>query len=117
MVVTNLADDLQNDLDGKVPDPYKHHPAAFVPSKVPRWRTPPHMNILTQEHHITPHMIKVNLMSKFNTLIDQDLSDIEKFPDILTFNHLVRKSEKSENWLWKNFWLWKLFFKKLWFSA
>ena len=83
MVVTNPADEFPADLQNYVePDPYKHHPAAFVPSKVPRWRTPPHMNILIQEHHITPHMIKVNLMSKFNTLVDQDLNDIEKFLDI-----------------------------------
>ena len=67
------------------PDPYQNQPAAFVPSKVPRWRTPPYMNILIQEHHITPHMIKVNLMAKFNTIPDKDLNDIEKFLDIWTF--------------------------------
>ena len=61
------------------PDPYQNQPAAFVPSQVPNRRTPPFMNICIQEHHITPHMIKVNLMAKFNTLPDQDLNGIEKF--------------------------------------
>ena len=36
------------------PDPYKGHPAAFVPSKAPKRRIPPFMNIRIQEHHITP---------------------------------------------------------------
>ena len=35
-------------------DPFQNQPAAFVPSKVPRWRTPPYLNILIPEHHITP---------------------------------------------------------------
>ena len=79
MVVPNVADYL----DGCVePDLYRNHPAAFVPSKVPNRRTPPYMNILIHEHHITPHMRKVNLMAKFNILPDQDLNEIEKFLDI-----------------------------------
>ena len=40
------------------------------------------MNIFIHEHHITPHKKKVNLMSKFNTLPDQDLDEIEKSLDI-----------------------------------
>ena len=63
-------------------DLYQNQPAAFVPSKVPRWRTLPYMNICIPEHQITPHMIKVNLMAKFNTLPDKNLNDIEKFLDI-----------------------------------
>ena len=63
-------------------DGYQNQPAAFVPSKVPRWRTPPYMNILIPEHHITPHMIKVNVMAKLNTVPDTALNDIEKFLDI-----------------------------------
>ena len=79
MVVSNAADDL----DGCVePDLYRNHPAPFVPSKVSNRRTPLYMNILTHEHHITPHIRKVNLMAKFNTLPDQDLNEIEKFLDI-----------------------------------
>ena len=82
MVVPNAADGFPDDLDGYVePYPYKNHPAAFVPSKVPA-RIPPYMNILIHEHHITPHMDKVNLMSKFNTVPDQELVEIEKFLDI-----------------------------------
>ena len=74
VVAPSAADGFPDDLDGYVkPDSYKNHPAAFVPSKVPTRRVPPFMNILTQEHHITPHMKKVNLMSKFNTVGDQDL--------------------------------------------
>ena len=63
-VVSSPADGYQNNLDGmglvcSIP-PYQNQPAAFVPSKVPRWRTPPYMNIHIQEHHMTPYMIKVN---------------------------------------------------------
>ena len=47
--------------------------AAFVPSKVPRWRRPPYLNILIPEHHITPYMIKVNVMAKLNTVPDSVL--------------------------------------------
>ena len=79
----NSSIEFPDDLEGYVePDPYQNQPAAFVPSKVPRWRTPPYMNILIQEHHITPHMIKVILMAKFNTVAGKDLNDIEKFLDI-----------------------------------
>ena len=57
VVVSNVADDL----DGCVePDLYRNIPAEFVPSKVPNRRTPPYMNILIHEHHITAHMKKVN---------------------------------------------------------
>ena len=48
------------------PDGYQA--TAFVPSKVPRWRRHPYLNILIPEHHITPHMIKVNVMAKLNTV-------------------------------------------------
>ena len=69
MVVSNAADDL----DGCVePDLYRNHPAAFVPSKVPARSIPPHINIFIHEHHITPHMRKVNMMSKLNTLLGQE---------------------------------------------
>ena len=63
-------------------DGYQNLPAAFVPSKVPRWRTPPYLNILIPEHHIASHMIKVNVMAKLNTVPDTALNDIEKFLDI-----------------------------------
>ena len=63
-------------------DGYQNQPAAFVPSKVPRWRTPPYLNILIPEYHITPHMIKVNVMAKLNTVPDIALNDMEKFLDI-----------------------------------
>ena len=83
MVVPNAADGFLDDLDGYVePDPYKNHPAAFVPSKVPARRIPRYMNILIHEHHITPHMHKVNLISKFNIVPDQELVEIKKFLDI-----------------------------------
>ena len=72
-VVSSPADGYQNQ---------PAQPAAFVPSKVPRWRTPPYLNILIPEHHITPHMIKVNAMAKLNTVPDTALNDIEKFLDI-----------------------------------
>ena len=111
-----------DDLDGYVePDLYKNHPAVFVPCKVPNRRTPPYMNIFIHEHHITPHMKKVNLMSKFNTLPDQDLDEIEKYLDI---NIWTMKSEEK----WKltleeiftlkvkkvNFWLIHLFLFVFW---
>ena len=35
-------------------DGYQNQPAAFVPSKVSRWKTPPYMKILIPEHYITP---------------------------------------------------------------
>ena len=63
-------------------DPVGYQAAAFVPSKVPRWRRPPYLNILIPEHHITPHMIKVNVMAKFNTVPDSALSEIEEYLDI-----------------------------------
>ena len=62
-----------------VPSPAEvcqNDPAAFVPSKVPRWRRPPYLNILIPEHYITPHMIKVNVMAKLNTVPDSALSEI-----------------------------------------
>ena len=77
-VVSSPAVEGQNNPDG-------YQPAAFVPSKVPRWRTPPFLNILIPEHHITPHMIKVNVMAKLNTVPDSALNEIEKFLDIWTF--------------------------------
>ena len=83
VVVLSTADGFPGDIDGYVePDPYKNHPAAFVPSKVPARRIPPYLNIFIPEHHITPHMQKVNLMSKFNTLLCQDLDESEKYLDI-----------------------------------
>ena len=63
-------------------DPVGYQAAAFVPSKVPRWRRPPYLNILIPEHHITPHMIKVNVMAKLNTVPDSALSEIEEYLDI-----------------------------------
>ena len=63
-------------------DPGGYQAAAFVPSKVPRWRRPPYLNILIPEHHITPHMIKVNVMAKLNTVPDSALSEIEEYLDI-----------------------------------
>ena len=70
-VVPSPAEVCQNDPVG--------YQAAFVPSKVPRWRRPPHLNILIPEHHITPHMIKVNVMAKLNTVPDSALSEIEEY--------------------------------------
>ena len=86
VVVPSPAELCQNN-----PDCYK--PAAFVPSKVPRWRKPPFLNILIPEHHITPHMIKVNVVAKFNTVPDTALNDIEEFLDIWTF-----KWKTEEKW-------------------
>ena len=40
------------------------------------------MNILIQEHHITPHMRKVSMISKLNTLLGKELNEIEKYLDI-----------------------------------
>ena len=74
-VVPSPAEVCQNDPDG-------YQAAAFVPSKVPRWRRPPYLNILIPEHHITPHMIKVNVMAKLNTVPDSALSEIEEYLDI-----------------------------------
>ena len=83
MVVCNAADGFPDDLDDYIePDPYKNHPAASVPSKVPARRITPYLNIFIHEDHITPHMHKVDLMSKFNTVPDQELVEIEKFLDI-----------------------------------
>ena len=64
-------------------DPVGYQVAAFVPSKVPRWRRPPYLNILIPEHHITPHMTKVNVMAKLNTVPASMLSEIEEYLDIL----------------------------------
>ena len=74
-VVSNPAEVCQNDPDG-------YQAAAFVPSKMPRWRSPPYLNILIPEHHITPHMIKVNVMAKLNTEPDAALREIEEYLDI-----------------------------------
>ena len=88
VVVSSPAEVCQNNPDGRGLTPYKDHAAgwgqvaAFVPSKVPRWRTPPFLNILIPEHHITLHMIKVNVMAKLNTVPDTALNDIEEFLDI-----------------------------------
>ena len=73
-VVPSPAEVCQNDPVG--------YQAAFVPSKVPRWKRPPYLNILIPEHHITPHMIKVNVMAKLNTVPDSALSEIEEYLDI-----------------------------------
>ena len=55
VVVPSTADAFPDDLDGyDEPDPYKNHPAAFVPSKVQARRIPPYLNIFIHEHHITP---------------------------------------------------------------
>ena len=35
------------------------------------------------EHHITPHMTKVNVMAKLNTVPESILSEIEEYLDIL----------------------------------
>ena len=61
-VVPSTADGFPDDLEGYVePDPCQNQPAAFVPSTVPKWRTPPFMNIYicvpgctAPQHHITP---------------------------------------------------------------
>ena len=82
-VVPSLAEVCQNDPDG-------YQAAAFVPSKVPRWRRPPYLNILIPEHHITPHMIKVNVMAKLNTVPDSALSEIGEYLDIWTFSFKVK---------------------------
>ena len=74
-VVPSLAEVCQNDPDG-------YQAAAFVPSKVPRWKRHPYLNFLIPEHHITPHMIKVNVMAKLNTVPDSALSEIEEYLDI-----------------------------------
>ena len=74
-VVSSSAEVCQNDPDG-------YQPAAFVPSKVPRWRKPPYLNILIPEHHITSQMIKVNVMAKLNTVPDSALNEIEEYIDI-----------------------------------
>ena len=50
-VVSSSAEVCQNDPEG-------YQAAAFVPSKVPRWRKPPYLKILIPEHQITPHIIK-----------------------------------------------------------
>ena len=86
-VVSRSAEVCQNNPDGRGLTPYKDHAAGWgqgadcVPSNVPRWRTP-FLNILIPEHHITPHMIKVNVMAKLNTVPDSALNEIEEFLDI-----------------------------------
>ena len=74
-VVPNPSEVCPNDSDG-------YQAAAFVLSKVPRWRSPPYLNILIPEHHITPHVIKVNVMAKLNTVPDAALREIEEYLDI-----------------------------------
>ena len=56
-------------------------------------RKPPYLNILIPEHRITPHMIKVNVMAKLNTVPDSVLSEIEEYLDIWTF-----KWKTEEKW-------------------
>ena len=76
-VVPSPAEVCQSDLDG--------YPAAFVPSKVPRWRRPPYLNspmLWDDDQQIFPHMTKVNVMAKFNTVPDSALSEIEEYLDI-----------------------------------
>ena len=76
-VVSSPAEVCQGDSDGC--------PAAFVPSKVPRWRRPPYLNISMlwdDVQPISPHMTKVNVMAKFNTVPDSALSEIEEYLDI-----------------------------------
>ena len=76
-VVPSPAEVCKSDLDG--------YPAAFVPSKVPRWRRPPYLNIpmlWDDDQQIFPHMTKVNVMAKFNTVPDSALSEIEEYLDI-----------------------------------
>ena len=76
-VVPSPAEVCQNDPNGYL--------AAFVPSKVPRWRRPPYLNIpmlWDDVQQITPHMTKVNVMAKFNTVPDSALSEIEEYLDI-----------------------------------
>ena len=76
-VVPSPAEVCQNDPDGYL--------AAFVPSKVPRWRRPPYLNIpmlWDDVQQITPHMTKVNVMAKFNTVPDSALSEIGEYLDI-----------------------------------
>ena len=63
-------------------DPVGYQAAAFLPSKVPRWRRPPYLNIFISDQYITPHMTKVNVMAKFNTVPDSTLSEIEEYIDI-----------------------------------
>ena len=70
VVVPSTADGFQDDPDGYVePDPYKNHRAAFVHSKVTARRIPPYLNIFIHEHHITPYMQKVNLMTKIQYFV------------------------------------------------
>ena len=76
-VVPSPAEVCQSDPDG--------YPAAFVPSRVPRWRRPPYLNIpmlWDDVQQISPHMTKVNVMAKFNTVPDSALSEIEDYLDI-----------------------------------
>ena len=76
-VVSSPAEVCQGDSDGC--------PAAFVPSKVPRWRRPPYLNISMlwdDVQPISPHMTKVNVMAKFNTVPDSALSEKEEYLDI-----------------------------------
>ena len=86
-VVPNSTKVCQNDPDG-------YQAAAFVPSKAPRWRSPPYLNILIPEHHITPHMIKVNVMAKLNTVPDAALREIEEYLDIWTFKWKIEEKWK-----------------------
>ena len=69
-VVPSPAEVCQSDLDG--------YPAA-------RWRRPPYLNIpmlWDDVQQISPHMTKVNVMAKFNTVPDSALSEIEEYLDI-----------------------------------
>ena len=76
-VVPSPAEVCQGDSDG--------YPAAFVPSRVPRWRRSPYLNIpmlWDDVQQISPHITKVNVMAKFNTVPDSALSEIEEYLDI-----------------------------------
>ena len=80
--------------------------------------------MLRDEHHITPHMIKVNVMAKLNTVPDFVLSEIEEYLDIWTvkvknrgpvkinsrrnFDILSILNSKSKKWF---------FDSKYWFSG
>ena len=82
-VKINPEDGFPEDLDSYVePDSYRGQPATFVPSKVPKRRIPPFMNILVEKHHITPSLQRAHVMARFNTLPDSDLNDIEAALDI-----------------------------------
>ena len=93
------------------PDGYQA--VAFEPRKLPRWRSPPYLNILIPEHHITPHMIKVNVMAKLNTVPDSALREIEEYINIWTVKW--KTEEKWKNLTLENFLTFKALKVKKWF--